>query len=99
MKQAFNDLINSPQPVIVDFSAEWCGPCKMMAPVLKETKELIGDKARIIKIDVDKNPNVATSYGIQGVPTIIIFQNGQIKWRRSGVVPASILVEEIRKLA
>jgi thioredoxin 1 len=66
---------------------------------LKETKELIGDKARIIKIDVDKNPNVATSYGIQGVPTIIIFQNGQIKWRRSGVVPASILVEEIRKLA
>ena len=99
MKQAFSDLINSAQPVIVDFSAEWCGPCKMMAPVLKETKELIGDKARIIKIDVDKNPNVATSYGVQGVPTIIIFQNGQIKWRRSGVVPASILVEEIRKLA
>jgi thioredoxin 1 len=98
MSETFNDLIRSSLPVLVDFSAEWCGPCKMMAPVLKEAKDILGDKARIIKIDVDKNPSVAMSYDIQGVPTIILFQNGEVKWRRSGVVPAKMLVDEISKL-
>jgi thioredoxin 1 len=99
MSQKFNDLINSALPVVVDFSAEWCAPCKMMAPVLKETKDIVGDKARIIKVDVDKNPSIAMDYAIQGVPTIMIFQKGQVKWRRSGVVPAKIIVDEISKLA
>jgi len=95
MKPKFSELIQSQTPTLVDFSAEWCGPCKMMAPILDEVKSNVGDKATIIKIDVDKNEKAAASYQIRGVPTLILFQNGKIKWRQSGVVQARTLEEII----
>jgi thioredoxin 1 len=96
MKEDLRSVLNDSKPVLVDFFAEWCGPCKVQAPVLKEVKSEIGDQVRIIKIDVDKSPAIAQQYQISGVPTLILFRNGQPVWRQSGVATRKQLVDVIR---
>ncbi|MBK6398792.1 MAG: thioredoxin [Bacteroidetes bacterium] len=93
----FNDIINSEVPTLVDFSATWCGPCKMMEPILQNLSKKVGNSARILKVDIDKNPAVANLYQIQSVPTLLLFVKGEIKWRQSGVVNEQHLAEIISK--
>lgn len=93
----FNEIIQSDKPVLVDFFAEWCGPCKMMVPILKDVKHEMGEGVTIIKVDVDKSPQAATSYQVQGVPTLILFKQGKALWRQSGVVPKTGLIGVIKK--
>jgi len=95
---SFNELITQKVPVLVDFKADWCGPCKMMIPILKEVKHQLKDNISIIKIDIDKNPSVATKYQVRGVPTLILFKEGKQIWRQSGVVQANQLIQILTDL-
>ena len=95
--KSFSDIINSDKAVLVDFSAEWCGPCKMMVPILKEVKGMLGDEVTIIKVDVDMHKELASHYEIRGVPTLMIFKNSNVLWRQSGVVPAKQLESIIQQ--
>jgi thioredoxin 1 len=92
----FNDIIHGEKPVLLDFSAEWCQPCKMMAPILKEVAKQMGDQVRILKVDVDKNQAIAQQWGISSVPTLMIFKQGKELFRQSGVIPATQLVSALR---
>lgn len=94
---SFSEIINQPKPVLVDFFAEWCGPCKMMSPILKEVKDALGTKVSIIKINVDNNQPLSVKYQVRGVPTFILFKEGKIVWRQSGVVQKNELIQKIKE--
>lgn len=96
-QQSFSDLIKGDTPVLVDFYADWCGPCKMMPPILKEVKKKFGDQLNIIKIDTEKNPDVAIHYNVRGIPNMILFYKGHILWQQAGVVQAPQLETIIRQ--
>lgn len=98
-KGNFSKLIESEKLVLVDFSAEWCGPCKALAPILKELTSKISGKAKIYKLDIDKNRVIADRYNIRSVPTLILFKNGQVAWRQSGVMPANQIAQVIESHA
>lgn len=92
---SFNEIINQKVPVLIDFKADWCGPCKMMTPILKEVKQKLKDNVKIIKIDVDNNQELAAKYQVKGVPTLILFRGGKQVWRQSGVLQANEIVQII----
>lgn len=93
--KTFQELIDGDQPLLVDFFATWCGPCKMMQPILEDTSKQLGGKIKIVKVDVDRNQLAASKFQVRGVPTLILFQKGKILWRQSGVVPAHQLKQVI----
>lgn len=93
--KTFQELLEGDTPVLVDFFAEWCGPCKMMQPILEDTAKQLGGKVKILKVDVDRNPLAASKFQVRGVPTLILFSKGEVVWRQSGVVPAQQLVQRI----
>ena len=97
MNSNFNKIINSKTPVLIDFYADWCGPCKMLAPILKDVKAELQDQIKIIKIDVDKNQSLASQYQVRGVPTMMLFKNGQSVWRQSGVLQKDDIVNIIKQ--
>ncbi len=96
MKSKFSEIINDSKPVLVDFFATWCGPCQMLAPILNEVKAELGDKIKIVKIDVDKNQPLSAQYQVRGVPTMILFKEGKQLWRQSGVVPKHELIQLLK---
>src|SRR5690606_20887113 len=93
----FSNLVKSETPTLVDFYADWCGPCKMMKPILEELKNQVGSRARIIKIDVDKNPVIANLFQVKGVPTLALFKSGELKWKQAGVVQVEYLKQVIER--
>ncbi len=99
MKSSFSNIINSETPVLVDFFADWCGPCKMLAPILADVKKDMGDAVKIVKIDVDKNQPLASKYQVKGVPTMILFKNGKQLWRQSGVLQKQEVISVIKQHA
>ena len=99
IKETFRDIIKGDKPVLVDFHAQWCGPCKMMKPVLEELRQMMGEQIRILKIDVDKNNALASSLNISGVPTLMLFKRGETLWRQSGVQSAKQLQSIIKQKA
>ncbi|HOV83762.1 MAG TPA: thioredoxin [Paludibacteraceae bacterium] len=94
--ETFQQIINGEKPVLVDFFATWCGPCKAMSPIIESVGKEVQGKARVLKVDVDKNPAVAAKYGIQAVPTIILFKQGKILWRNAGVTDKQTLLQQIQ---
>jgi thioredoxin 1 len=96
MKSSFKKIINSETPVLIDFFADWCGPCKVLGPILKEVKEELGDTVKIVKIDVDKNQSIASKYQVRGVPTMLLFKDGKQVWRQSGVLQKNEIIQAIR---
>jgi thioredoxin 1 len=96
VKNSFNNIINSDKPVLVDFFADWCGPCKMLAPVLKQVKDELNESIKIVKIDVDKNQLLAAKYQVRGVPTMLLFKNGKQLWRQSGVLQKTDIISVIK---
>lgn len=97
MKNNFNTIINSEQPVLIDFYANWCGPCKMLAPILKDVKKDLGDTIKIVKIDVDKNQSLAAKYQVRGVPTMLLFKKGKQVWRQSGVLQKNDIIAVVKQ--
>ena len=95
---SFQDLIKGEKPILVDFYADWCAPCKAMNPILKSVKNKMGDQIKILKINVDKNQAVADKFNVRGIPTLILFQSNEIKWKKSGLLDENMLLEELKKV-